>query len=42
LDRWRGYKLHLDCVDGDIPVSAIVTSASVHDSQVAIPLSQMS
>jgi hypothetical protein len=40
--HWRGYKLHLDCVDGDIPVSAIVTSASVHDSQVAIPLSQMS
>lgn len=39
---WRGYKLHLDCVDGDIPVSAVVTSASVHDSQVAIPLSQMS
>lgn len=40
--KWRGYKLHLDCVDGDIPVSAIITSASVHDSQVAIPLSQMS
>lgn len=40
--KWKGYKLHLDCVDGDIPVSAIVTSASVHDSQVAIPLSQMS
>jgi len=40
--KWRGYKLHLDSVDGDIPVSAVVTSASVHDSQVAIPLSQMS
>jgi hypothetical protein len=39
---WRGYKLYLDCVDGDIPVSAVVTFASVHDSQVAIPLSQMS
>ena len=39
---WIGYKLHLDCVDGDIPVSAILTSASVHDSQVAIPLAQMS
>lgn len=39
---WRGYKLHIDCVDGDIPVSAILTSASVHDSQVAIPLAQMS
>lgn len=35
---WTGFKLHLDTVDGGIPVSAIVTSASVHDSQVAIPL----
>jgi len=35
---WNGYKLHLDTVDGGIPVSAIVTSASLHDSQVAIPL----
>ena len=30
------------CVDGDIPVSAILTSASLHDSQAAIPLAQMS
>lgn len=35
---WIGYKLHLDTVDGGIPVSAIVTSASLHDSQAAIPL----
>lgn len=40
-ETWRGYKLHLDCVDGDIPVSAILTSASLHDSQAAIPLAQM-
>jgi len=38
---WVGYKMHLDCIDGDIPVSAIITAASVHDSQVAIPLAQM-
>src|SRR3569832_201403 len=38
---WHGYKLHLDTVDGDIPVRAIVTSASVHDSQVAIPLATL-
>jgi len=38
---WIGYKLHLDCIDGDIPVSAVLTSASPHDSQVAIPLAQM-
>jgi hypothetical protein len=40
-ESWTGYKLHLDTVDGDIPVSACLTSASVHDSQVAIPLAQM-
>jgi hypothetical protein len=38
---WIGYKLHLDVVDGDLPVSSILTSASLHDSQVAIPLAQM-
>ena len=37
---WRGYKAHLDVIDGDIPVSFILTSASVHDSQAAIPLAQ--
>lgn len=35
---WRGYKLHIDTGDGDIPLNAILTSASVHDSQVALPL----
>jgi len=38
---WHGYKLHLDTIDGCIPVSAILTSASLHDSQVAIPLAAM-
>jgi transposase len=38
---WNGYKLHLDTVDGCIPVSAIVTSASLNDSQVAIPLATL-
>ena len=37
-EYWRGYKLHLDVADGQLPVSAVLTSASVHDSQVAIPL----
>jgi len=37
-EHWIGYKLHLDLADGCIPISAILTSASVHDSQVAIPL----
>ena len=35
---WIGYKLHIDTADGDIPVACVLTSASVHDSQVAIPL----
>jgi len=39
---WRGYKLHLDTMDGDIPLSWLLTSASLHDSQPAIPLAQMS
>ena len=38
---WRGYKLHLDVADGQVPVSAVLTSASVHDSQAAIPLMTM-
>ncbi|RKX39423.1 MAG: IS5/IS1182 family transposase [Verrucomicrobia bacterium] len=38
---WIGYKLHLDVIDGDIPVAGILTSASLHDSQVSIPLAQM-
>ena len=40
-ESWKGYKLHIDTADGDIPISAILTSASVHDSQVALPLSQI-
>ena len=39
---WRGYKLHLDVADGQIPISALITAASVHDSQVAIPLIHIS
>jgi len=31
-------KLHLDINDTGLPISALVTSASLHDSQVAIPL----
>lgn len=38
---WIGYKLHLDVADSLVPVSAIVTSASLHDSQVAIPLARI-
>jgi transposase/IS5 family transposase len=37
---WTGYKLHIDTADGGVPISCILTSASVHDSQVALPLMQ--
>lgn len=35
---WRGYKLHLDVADGQIPITTLVTSANLHDSQAAIPM----
>lgn len=35
---WIGYKLHVDTADGGLPISCIMTSASTHDSQAAIPL----
>lgn len=38
---WTGYKLHLDTADGGIPVTCLLTSASLHDSQAAIPLATM-
>lgn len=41
-ETWIGYKLHTDVTDDQIPISWILTSASVHDSQVSIPLSIMS
>ena len=39
---WTGFKLHVDVGDGGLPVAALTTSASVHDSQVAIPLMKIS
>jgi len=41
-ETWIGYKLHIDVADGQIPISCILTSASLHDSQVAIPLATVS
>jgi hypothetical protein len=39
--HWVGYKLHLDVADGQLPISCLLTSASLHDSQVALPLATM-
>ena len=41
METWRGYKLHLDVADGQIPISAVLTAANLHDCQVAIPLATM-
>ena len=40
-DTWIGYKFHIDAADGQLPISCILTSASVHDSQVALPLAEL-
>ena len=41
-ETWNGYKFHIDVADGHIPISCILTSASLHDSQAAIPLATLS
>jgi len=41
MQTWKGYKLHLDVSDTGFPLSACVTGANVHDSQVAILLEKM-
>ena len=40
-ESWTGYKAHIDVACGQIPVSLILTAASLHDSQAAIPLMTM-
>jgi len=37
---WRGYKLHIETIDGDFPFNAFLSSDSLHDRQVAILLIQ--
>ncbi len=40
-EYWKGFKLHLLVANGEIPLSAVLTSASVHDSQAAPSLLKM-
>lgn len=40
-ESWNGYKFHVDAADGQIPISCLLTSASLHDSQASIPLTAM-
>jgi len=42
MEQWAGYSLHVDWADGEIPISCLLTSASMHDSQAAIPLAKIS
>jgi hypothetical protein len=41
-ETWIGYKLHADVNDCGLPISVALSAASLHDSQVAIPLMKMS
>lgn len=41
VSYWKGYKLHLDVTDMGIPITAVVTAANVHDSQLAIPMEKL-
>ena len=38
---WIGCKLHVEVNDCGLPISAVVTAASLHESQVAVPLMKM-
>lgn len=35
---WKGWKAHIKSTDSGIPVGVVTTSASLHDSQVAVPM----
>ena len=39
---WNGYKLHIDTACCGVPVAALLSSASMHDSRAAIALSRIS
>ena len=41
LHSWTGWKAHIDWADGGIPLNVVTTSASLHDSQVAIPMARI-
>jgi hypothetical protein len=40
-ETWNGFTRHVAVHDSGLPLSAIVTSASMHESQAAIPLMQL-
>lgn len=42
INGWIGYKLHLKVACCGVPITAALTSASVHDSQLSVPLARLS
>jgi hypothetical protein len=40
-ETWIGYKLHIDTACNGLPLTAVLSSASLHDSQVAIPMMKL-
>lgn len=42
FNTWTGYKLHLDVACCGVPITAALTSASVYDNQVSVPLARLS
>jgi len=40
-ETWIGYKFHIDTACNGLPLTAVLTSASLHDSQVAIPMMKL-
>jgi len=38
---WVGYKLHMSVDDNGVPLAALLSSASLNDSQAAIPLAEI-
>lgn len=42
FNTWVGYKLHLDVACCGVPITLALTSASVHDNQVSVPLARLS
>ena len=41
IETTKGYKLHLDVSDAGFPLTAVITGANVHDSQLAIPMEKL-
>jgi len=40
-ETWVVYKLHIDAACNGLPLTAVLSSASLHDSQVAIPMMKL-